>query len=155
MWGNSVVCAPQKIAEGVQDINHAYIGKSATWFQYLSTAGDVYLFDLREQMSKEPFVRNVSSICRMGLVKDDGSLWRWEIKGDEMVLTKECDHVVTAADTAFYLTTDGKIYSDSILQWLPNFPHSLLTVVPFVRNIILLSVLAALIKARFNRKPHT
>ena len=72
-----------------------------------------------------------------------------------MVLTKECGNVVTAADTAFYLTTDGKIYSDSIPQWIPSFPHSLLTVVPFVRNIILLSVLAALISTRFNRNPHT
>ena len=142
MWGNSVVCAPQKIAEGVQDINHAYIGKSATWFQYLSTAGDVYLFDLREQISKEPFVRNVSSICRMGLVKDDGSLWRWEIEGDEMVLTKECGNVVTAADTAFYLTTDGNIYSDSIPQWLPSVPHSPLNAVPLLRNVVLVLLIA-------------
>lgn len=145
MWGNTAICAPLKIAEEVQDINHAYIERSGAWFQYLSLNGDVYSFDLREKGANDPFkgpiTRDVSSLCRMGVVKNDGSLWRWENEEDELKLVKECDNVVSAVDTSFYLTSSGRVYSDSIPQWLPRFPHSLLNVVPILRDIFLLLVI--------------
>jgi len=139
VWGNGVICSPHKIAEDIQSVDLAAITKNGTVFQCLTTKGDIFLFDLYaekfEAQFDEPTLSNAESICRFAVMKEDGSLWKWEISEGESQLVEVEKDIAYATAADFYLTDSGKLFVDSSISIVPK---PIVAVVPHLRNAIVL-----------------
>ena len=139
VWGNGAIYSPHKIAEDIQSVDLAAITKNGTVFQCLTTNGDIFLFDLYaekfEAQFDEPILSNAESICRFAVMKEDGSLWKWEIFEGEGSLVEVDKDVAYAAAEDFYLTDTGKLFVNSTASIMPK---PIVAVVPHLRNAIVL-----------------
>lgn len=143
IWGIKGICSPTKVAENVQSISFLALGKVLK-FQVLKKDGNVFLLDFSSKYSFSEtaervvlIAQNVQTLCEGGVIKQDDSLWRWEADENGQELIKVRNRVAYAVNSSFYVTKTGYLFSTSWLSFLPFFPHSIRTVSPLLRNIIL------------------
>ena len=152
VWGNGTICSPHKIAENIQTVDIAAIRRNGTTFQCLTTTGEIYLFDLYAEDFEAQFDKstlyNAKSICRDGVIKEDDSLWKWEVSEDEHRLV-EVEKNVACAAADFYLTDSGKLFVNSPMSVMPK---PVATVVPYLRNGVILLCGALLIACKRNKE---
>jgi len=153
VWGNGVICSPHKVAENIQAVGLAAITRNGTIFQCLTTTGDIFLFDLYaedfEAQFDEPVLSNAESICRFALMKEDDSLWKWEIFEGDIGLIEIGKDVAWAAAADFYLTDSGKLFVDSPMSIMPK---PIVAVVPYLRNAMILLCGLSLITRKRNKE---
>ena len=94
------------------------------------------------------YIYKAESICRFAVMKEDGSLWKWEMSEDESQLVEVEKDVAYAAAADFYLTDSGKLYVDSPMSVAPK---PIVTVVPYLRNGMIL-LCGVLLMARKQNK---
>lgn len=144
VWGTGTLCQPTRIAQQVQDV--AYAGIDAQC-QYLDESGNVFVIypgdDFPATQESRLIAENVRSLCRNGVVKQDSTLWTWSQTG-EIVPQKTREHVWSASDPDHYITDSGKLYTHPASPNLPALPHSVYTIAPLVRNLLVLALFASL-----------
>ncbi|MDY3985789.1 MAG: hypothetical protein SOY89_09580 [Dysosmobacter sp.] len=77
-----------------------------------------------------------------GVIREDSSLWKWETGGKQKRLVKESNHILKAVDADHFISTQGKLYSDNGVDFLPTMSRSISTIEPILRNIAILFWLA-------------
>lgn len=128
-------CQLMWIAHDVQAVS---LGRNNS-FQYLTTQGDVmeltfYAFSAWNT-PRQLLAENVRALCKGGFIKEDFSLWKWQVNLPEKV----CDHVITAVSPSFYITTNGVLHGEAVLPFLPPIRRSGYTVTPLLRNVFVLA----------------
>ena len=82
-------------------------------------------------------------------MKEDGSLWKWEMSEGESGLVEVDKDVAHAAAANFYLTDTGKLFVDSTASILPK---PIVAIVPYLRNTIILLCGLLLITGQRNKE---
>ena len=83
-------------------------------------------------------------------MKEDGSLWKWEIFEGEGSLVEVDKDVAYAAAEDFYLTDTGKLFVNSTASIMPK---PIATVVPYLRNTMILLFGLLLITRQRSKEP--
>lgn len=132
---------PALLAENIEEVYHMGVENQ---YQVKDENGNVKIFDLGNGyplINEIPvYTSNVKSLCNRGLIKDDDTFWSWEpvdIERTDVVLTKQMDNVASAANKTLIVDNNGKIYTKSAINGL-SLPHSISTVSPTLRNILVL-----------------
>ena len=136
-WGFGDILGPTLVAHCVADI--AYLGEN-TLYQYLSLDGSVSVlntFSICSPNNNRTIVDNVASVFTGGIIKNDNSMWLWESDSHNSTYYKYLDGVSMAIDANHYVTKSGKLKYHSITNTLPAIPRSLNSVVPMLRNFII------------------
>ena len=113
-------------------------------YQYLTIYGDVCLFDPAivyksdTVATPDPIATDVRSLCRNGFVKNDDSLWIWDEESSGYM--KKRDNIAYAASEGFFITKNGYLRFNPIVDWWPVVPRSINAVSPLLRNIASLSL---------------
>ncbi len=127
---------PAPLAGNVKEVSCLY-----TWGKnlliYLTRQGEVYPINAR---NRERIAENVASLCENGLVKTDGSLWKWEGSFADGGLIKVRRGVRTAVTLDFYLDRLGRLHWRSNFSYLPPPPRSVLWLDTIARNASLLAL---------------
>lgn len=142
---------PVALAKNVKEISCLYTWEK-TLLIYLNRQGEVYPINAR---SHEKIAENAASLCENGLVKTDGSLWKWEESFADGGWVKVRNGVQTAVALDFYLDRLGRLHWSSNFSYLPP-PQSVLWLDPAARNALLLTfALVWLYQFRSRRKQNS
>ncbi len=128
---------PVPLAGNVKEVSCLYTWEK-TLLVYLTRLGEVYPINAR---NRERIAENVASLCENGLVKTDGSLWKWEGSFADGGLVKVRKGVRTAVTLDFYLDRLGRLHWRSNFSYLPPPPRSVLWLDTTARNASLLALL--------------